>query len=107
MPNIVVLGEALIDVFADTGVSLRDAKTLRPRPGGAPANVAYALARLACSIDSIDRTDAEAYWAIVRDKDTCWESHPHRPTEERRTVSTRLTSRNPTLLFCIQLVLSP
>ena len=53
MSSIMVLGEALIDVFADTGVPLREATTLYPRPGGAPANVAYALAGLGADVGFI------------------------------------------------------
>lgn len=44
--DVVCLGEVLIDFFAPNGVSLRDAANFERAPGGAPANVAVALARL-------------------------------------------------------------
>src|SRR5438045_2825404 len=46
-PQVVCLGEALIDFVADTaGVSLAECPGFRKAPGGAPANVAVGLARL-------------------------------------------------------------
>jgi fructokinase len=45
--DIVCLGEVLIDMFpAEIGVKLTDVSAFRPKPGGAPANVAVAAARL-------------------------------------------------------------
>ncbi len=44
--TVLVAGEALIDVFPDDGADLATAERLRHRPGGAPANVAVALATL-------------------------------------------------------------
>jgi len=46
MPDIVVFGVALIDLFAEPSKSLADTAMLRPSPGGAPANVAVTLRRL-------------------------------------------------------------
>jgi fructokinase len=47
MIDIVCLGEALIDMFpAEIGRSLVEVSAFRPVPGGAPANVAVAAARL-------------------------------------------------------------
>jgi fructokinase len=43
---VVSIGEVLIDLIAPAGVSLVEATELRIREGGAPANVAVALARL-------------------------------------------------------------
>jgi fructokinase len=43
---VVALGEVLVDLIAPSGVSLLDADNLGIREGGAPANVAVALARL-------------------------------------------------------------
>ena len=63
MPHIVVLGEALIDAFAESGTSLRDARTLHPRPGGAPANVAVALACLGADVGFIGKVGADDYGA--------------------------------------------
>jgi len=67
MPRIISLGEALIDVFADPGVPLREAKTLHPRPGGAPANVAVALARLGAEVGFIGKVGADEFGAFLID----------------------------------------
>ena len=53
MPQVISLGEALIDIFAPTGTSLKAADRFTPSPGGAPANVAVALARLDVSVGFI------------------------------------------------------
>lgn len=46
-PRLVALGEALVDISPHTpGASLADGGLLEPHPGGAPANVAVAAARL-------------------------------------------------------------
>src|SRR5690606_5856370 len=46
-PGLVALGEALIDISPlRPGASLDDGSPLHPAPGGAPANVAVAAARL-------------------------------------------------------------
>jgi len=65
--GIVVLGEALIDVFAGEGVSLGEAKTLYPSPGGAPANVAVALARLGADVGFIGKVGADDYGSYLID----------------------------------------
>ena len=45
--DIVCLGEMLIDMFpAETGRRLAEVSAFFPKPGGAPANVAVAAARL-------------------------------------------------------------
>jgi len=44
--DVLVAGEALIDLFPVESGPIADAETLRRRAGGAPANVAVALARL-------------------------------------------------------------
>ena len=87
MPQIMVLGEALIDVFAEMGIPLREAHTLHPRPGGAPANVAYALAGLGADVGFVGKvgTDDYGYWLIdiLRDKGvdtTYFEADPSAPT---------------------------
>lgn len=67
MPKIVVLGEALIDVFAEKGVPLREAKSLHPTPGGAPANVAMALARLGADVGFIGKVGVDDYGAFLID----------------------------------------
>ncbi|WP_324716439.1 carbohydrate kinase [Carboxydochorda subterranea] len=51
MPDVVVVGEALIDMVSDRpGVSIGEAPGFRKCPGGAPANVAVGLARLGASV---------------------------------------------------------
>lgn len=46
-PDVICLGEALIDFIAiDTGVSLMDVTGFRKAPGGAPANVAAGVSKL-------------------------------------------------------------
>ena len=51
MPDVVSLGEAVIDLFAaPAGVALEEADSFSPEPGGAPANVAVALARLGVDV---------------------------------------------------------
>ena len=67
MPRIISLGEALIDAFADPGVPLRDAEALHPRPGGAPANVAVALARLGADVGFIGKVGADEFGAYLID----------------------------------------
>lgn len=50
MPDVITLGEVLVDFVATvSGVSLADAPAFKKAPGGAPANVAAALARLGMS----------------------------------------------------------
>ena len=50
MPDVITLGEILVDFVATvSGVSLEDAPAFKKAPGGAPANVAAALARLGVS----------------------------------------------------------
>ena len=67
MLRIISLGEALIDIFADPGVPLREASVLCPRPGGAPANVAVALARLGVGVGFIGKVGADEYGAFLID----------------------------------------
>ncbi len=67
MPKIFVLGEALIDVFAEEGVALRQARRLTPAPGGAPANVAVALARLGADVGFIGKVGVDDYGSFLID----------------------------------------
>ena len=51
MPDVISLGEVLIDLFGrPVGVSLKEATSFIAAPGGAPANVAVALARLGVDV---------------------------------------------------------
>lgn len=67
MSQVVILGEALIDIFAQPGVPLRDAEQLFPAPGGAPANVAVALARLGVEVSFIGRVGKDDYGQYLID----------------------------------------
>ncbi|MEM7534308.1 MAG: carbohydrate kinase [Chloroflexota bacterium] len=67
MPTIIVLGEALIDIFAEKGVPLRQAKSLYPTPGGAPANVAVALARLGADVGFVGKVGVDDYGDFLID----------------------------------------
>ena len=50
MPDVICLGELLIDVCAiERDVSLAEARTFQRAPGGAPANVAVGVVRLGTS----------------------------------------------------------
>lgn len=66
MPEIVVLGEALIDLFAEPSKGLADTASLRPSPGGAPANVAVALGRLGASVGFIGKVGADAFGELLQ-----------------------------------------
>jgi len=65
MPRVISLGEALIDLFGGKGTPLRELKPLQPFPGGAPANVAVALARLGIEVGFIGRVGADDYGAFL------------------------------------------
>ena len=66
MPSVVSLGEALIDMFAGTiGVPLKEADSFIPAPGGAPANVAVALARLGVDAGFIGRVGDDPFGLLL------------------------------------------
>lgn len=67
MPDIVTLGEALIDlVSTQSGVSLAEAPGFVRAAGGAPANVAVALARLGNSAGFIGKVGADPFGDFLR-----------------------------------------
>ena len=87
MPTIVVLGEALFDLFADAGIPLKEAQTFRPRPGGAPANVAVTLARLGADVGFVGKVGTDGLGSFLIELltqegvDTSWfTADPHAPT---------------------------
>jgi sugar/nucleoside kinase (ribokinase family) len=54
MPRVISLGETVMDLFGQpSGIPLKEASSFIPAPGGAPANVAVALARLGIEVGFI------------------------------------------------------
>ncbi len=60
-PQVVTLGEALVDLVPAGEVDW----TFMARPGGAPANVAVALARLGTSVAFVGRVGRDALGRLV------------------------------------------
>jgi fructokinase len=62
MPDVISLGEIVVDIFADPiSVPLRDATKFTAALGGAPANVAVALARLGVSAGFIGKAGEDPF----------------------------------------------
>ena len=60
--DIVCLGELLVDMFpAEVGRGLTEVSAFRPKPGGAPANVAVAAVRLGAKSAFIGKVGDEAF----------------------------------------------
>lgn len=67
MADIVVIGEALVDFFAEPGAGLANTKTFSPRCGGAPANVAVAAAQAGGDVAFVGRVGDDAFGRLLRD----------------------------------------
>jgi fructokinase len=66
--DIVCLGELLIDMFpAEVGRSLVEVSAFRPKPGGAPANVAVAAVRLGAYSAFIGKVGDEVFGRHLAD----------------------------------------
>lgn len=66
--DIVCLGEVLVDMFpAELGRSLVEVSAFRPKPGGAPANVAVSAARLGAQSAFIGKVGDEAFGHYLAD----------------------------------------
>ncbi len=67
MVDVVVLGEALIDMIAtQKNVTLFDAPSFEPKPGGAPANVAIGVRRLGRSSALVGRVGRDDFGRGMR-----------------------------------------
>jgi fructokinase len=68
MPDIVTIGESLIDFLAtEREVTLDRARGFTIAPGGAPANVAAAVAKLEASSGFIGKVGKDAFGFMIRD----------------------------------------
>ncbi len=66
MPDIISLGEAVVDLFASpAGVALEEADSFSPEPGGASANVAVALARLGVDIGFVGLIGDDPFGSLL------------------------------------------
>lgn len=66
--DIVALGEMLIDMFpAEKGKRLIEVSSFIPKPGGAPANVAVASARLGAATAFIGKVGQDFFGEMLRD----------------------------------------
>jgi sugar/nucleoside kinase (ribokinase family) len=66
---VVCLGEALVDLYAEPiGRSVAEAERYRPHGGGAPANVATAVARLGGRVQLVGRVGRDDFGRMLRDR---------------------------------------
>jgi len=67
MPDVVTIGEALIDFLATRrGVLIEETTGFTIAPGGAPANVAAAVSRLGGSAGFIGKVGADSFGSMIR-----------------------------------------
>jgi fructokinase len=68
MTDIVALGELILDMFpAETGRGYATVSAFKPVPGGAPANVAVAAARLGCRTAFIGKVGQDPFGHLLAD----------------------------------------
>lgn len=73
MPDIISLGEALIDfVSTVSGVAVKDAPAFVKAPGGAPANVAVGLAKLGISVGFIGKVGEDEFGFCLKETLEHW-----------------------------------
>src|SRR3989304_8282138 len=66
--DVVCVGELLIDMFpAEIGRSMTEVSAFRPKPGGAPANVAVAVARLGAQSAFIGKVGEDIFGHFLED----------------------------------------
>lgn len=66
-PSLVALGEALVDISPlDYGATLEDGSPLHPAPGGAPANVAVAAAKLGAYSSFLGAVGDDPFGRLLR-----------------------------------------
>lgn len=66
MSQIVVVGEALMDFFAEPGQGLAKTTSFTPRCGGAPANVAVAAAQFGGDVTFVGRVGNDAFGHLLK-----------------------------------------
>lgn len=66
MPAIIVVGEALVDLFAEPGRQLAKASYFTPKFGGAPANLAVSAARLGGNVGFVGKVGRDGFGDALR-----------------------------------------
>lgn len=61
LPEVISIGEALIDFISEQNEPLTFVKSFRKAPGGAPANVAVGLARLGVKVGFVGKVGADPF----------------------------------------------
>lgn len=66
MPALVIIGEALYDLFGEPGHGLADSAQFTPRMGGAPANLAVSAAKIGGDVGFIGRVGTDGFGTGIR-----------------------------------------
>jgi fructokinase len=65
--DVLCLGELLVDMFpSEVGVKLIEVSSFRPKPGGAPANVAVAIARLGAKSGFLGKVGEDLFGRFLK-----------------------------------------